>query len=274
MTTAEAVLFLTMLCLATIVLIWAWIPPLFHLLGFSTMDSQEDPSPPLQRMEQPDYQDFDAQLRALGFEAVGGYRKTVWYFLHHWTKSFHGRVFLAPDRRCYAMIAWLHAFDLPRVRFGTLLGSGALLETSNALEELRIVRSDRIRTGHVTRDLKKLLAVHQEQVTEWSPDGSPPHTFTGLADAIAVDERVERTYLTSWPARLVAGLVLVVNFGLFAGPGLLVANSMGEQPCTLPAAVLTGAVGVFLFQMLHFVHIRTHRQAELCRARPDTAART
>jgi len=216
-------------------------------------------------MDVPEYRDFDAQLQGLGFRPLGGYAKTVRFFLHYWVKTYRGRVFLAPDRRCAAKIYWLHALDLPRVSFNSLLSNGALLETSNALEQLRIEKADHLRWGYVTRDLGDLLGLHQAAVAAWTGAGAPPQNFGDLTQILAVDERVDwhrlaRTWSTS-------ALLLVVYLMFFTSVGFIVTNELGEHPCAQPVAALAGGLCVLFLRLMHLVHVRAHRQAELSRAR-------
>jgi hypothetical protein len=265
MTFPEAALFLCLLALAGIVLIWAWIPPLFHWLGCYHVRNDEDRAPPVTHMEQPEYRDFAAQLQALGFTPVSGYRKTIRYFLHHWVKTFQGRVFLSPDGLCAAKIYWLNACDLPRVSFNTLLGNGTLLETCNSLPELRVDQPDSIRWGLLTCDLGQLHDEHRKVVAERTGTGSPPQPFHGLADVIAASEAVD------WPSlkrtRSTAGQMLLIYVLFFFAAGTSVAALLEDHPCALPAAAIAGGLSTLLLKVVHYYAIRSSRKEELEQAK-------
>jgi hypothetical protein len=253
------------------IVLWACVPPVGHLLGLHRYRCEEDSGPLPAGTKHPYYADFEGQLLALGFKLVGGCRQTAWFFLMHWEKTFRSLVFRSRERRCFARIYWLNDFDLPRVEFSTVFADGLYVETSNALEELRIQEKDHIRTGYCTRDLGSLLARHEEEITKVRGDAQPMSAAT-LGPLHAAITRISLWALRRYRGLAVAMLLLPL---FFLGVGVCTATLVFDpSPAQLPVGLLMGAVTWLLTRLSIDRAIGAEREQELAQGQPAAASET
>src|SRR5262249_3252519 len=88
----------------------------------------------------------------LGFHPVGTRNQILWFFHYHWRTSFQSRVFAIRRAHCIALAYKLQAWDHWRLCFVTAFCDGAILETANQMESLRIEEPDYLRWGLSTPD--------------------------------------------------------------------------------------------------------------------------
>src|SRR5262245_15020310 len=117
--TATAVLWV----LSALVILWAVAPPLGHVLGLTRhrIELTDYPSVVEPGGDDPAYEAAFAELRKLGFHALGGYRQRFQLYLFHWLKEFHTRVLVSEQHQCFACIYRLVRGDEVRVRFTSVI---------------------------------------------------------------------------------------------------------------------------------------------------------
>jgi hypothetical protein len=156
------------------VALWRLMPAVFNALGLTFrrgfIDDNAGALEPCG--DDAEYDELFNQLRNLGFEPVGRRSNTCWFFLHHWYRNFQARVFAARQGDCIAVAYQLRAWDQWRLCFVTTFSDGAIVQTANQLERLRIEEPDHLRWGLATPDRGLLLERHREVCREFAGAGS------------------------------------------------------------------------------------------------------
>jgi hypothetical protein len=154
--------------------LWMVLPAVLCALGVtfrqSVIDDQAAALEPTGN--DAEYVDLFNQLRRLGFEPVGRRSTTCWLYLHHWYRSFLSGVFAAPKGDAFAVAYKLWAWDRWRLYFVTPFSDGAIVETANQIERLRIDEPDHLRWGLATPDRALLLERHREVCRDFAVAGS------------------------------------------------------------------------------------------------------
>jgi hypothetical protein len=156
------------------VALWMLLPAVLNALGLTLWrGSIDDEASALEPVgNDADYDELVAQLRGLGFEPVGRRSTTCWLFLHHWYRVFHSRVFAARSGDCIALTYRLRAWDRWRLCFVTAFADGAIVETANQMEGLRIEEADYLRWGLATPDRALLLERHRAACRDFAAAGA------------------------------------------------------------------------------------------------------
>jgi hypothetical protein len=156
------------------VALWMVLPALVSTLGVTFRQSViDDDAAALEPSgNDAEYEDLFNQLRRLGFEPVGRRSTRCWLFLHHWYRSFQSRVFAARKGDAFALAYKLWAWDRWRLYFVTPFSDGAIVETANQIESLRIDEPDHLRWGLATPDRAFLLERHREVCRDFAAAGS------------------------------------------------------------------------------------------------------
>jgi hypothetical protein len=156
------------------VVLWMLLPAVLDALGLTfRQGSIDDDAAALEPTgEDADYEDLFAQLHRLGFEPVGRRSTMCWFFLHHWYRNFQSRVFALPRGDCIALTYKLRAWDPWRLCFVTAFSDGAIVQTANQMERLRIEEPDFLRWGLATPDRAVLLERHREACRDFAAAGS------------------------------------------------------------------------------------------------------
>jgi hypothetical protein len=151
-----------------------WLPAVLNALGLTLFRvSMDDDAAALEPSGyDAEYAELLAQLRSLGFVPVGRRSKTGWFFCHHWYRNFHSHIFALPRGECIAVTYKLWRWDRWRLYYLTAFSDGALVETANQVERLRIDEPDYLRWGLATPDRTLLLARHREVCRSFAA-GSP-----------------------------------------------------------------------------------------------------
>ena len=252
------------------VALWMWLPALLNALGLTFLRvSMDDDAAALEPSgSDAVYAELFAQLRCLGFVPVGTRRKTCWFFCHHWCRTFQARIFAVPQGDCIAVTYQLWPWDTWRLAFLTAFSDGAIVETANQLESLRIDEPGYLRWGLATPDRALLLERHREVCRSFAPRGShsdSPGVVVDQAGAVSrrfavgnsrsvavlpVEEvsRLELQHSTRyhrrhdrWVGLIVMSMSLCcLGLGLLClGLGLLLVRRFGDTaPYLLPVSVI------------------------------------
>jgi hypothetical protein len=231
------------------VALWRWLPAVLNALGLTLWRvSMDDNAAALQPSgSDAAYEELFAQLRGLGFVPVGRRSKTGWFFLHHWYRNFQARLFAGPQGDCIAVTYQLRSWDPWRLCFMTAFSDGAIVQTANQMERLRIDEPDYLRWGLATRDRALLLERHREACRSFAADGS-------RSVAVLPVEQVNRLELQHaarnhrkrhrW-----TGLKVMSHSLWYLGIGLLLVRRFGDTaPYLLPVSVIAWA---FLWPAVH-----------------------
>jgi hypothetical protein len=153
------------------IVVWRLLPAVLNALGLTLRHGHVDndvvallPA----AGNDPEYTDLFGQLRSLGFHPVGTRTNTYWFFVHHWYRKFRARVFALADDDCYAVAYKLRIWDNWRLCFVTAFSDGAILETANQMESLRIEEPKFLRWGLATPDRALLLERHRQACREFA----------------------------------------------------------------------------------------------------------
>lgn len=169
----DEILVLLWLCAGGVAL-WMLLPAVLNAVGltFHRSSIEEDASALQPAGDDAEYEALFAQLRHLGFEPIGKRTTTCWFFLHHWHRTFSSRVFAAQKRDAIALVYKLRAWDNWRLCFVTAFSDGAIVETANQMERLRIDEPDHFRSGFATPDRALLLECHHAACREFAAKGA------------------------------------------------------------------------------------------------------
>jgi hypothetical protein len=165
----------TMLWLgAGAVVLWRWLPAVLNALGLTLFRvSMDDDAGALEPSgDDAAWEQLFAQLRCLGFVPVGRRSKKCWFYTHHWCRNFQARIFAVPQGDCFAVTYKLRPWDSWRLCFVTAFSDGAIVETANQMERLRIDEPDHLRWGLATPDRALLLERHRETCRSFAESGS------------------------------------------------------------------------------------------------------
>jgi hypothetical protein len=248
--------------IAFIVLIWACVPSLMHVLGLSqhTQRSETAPKDLTPNDAEPDYDDAYQQLTALGFRPLGAFRERLWFFYFHWSKSFRTRVFIHPERHCYAC-AYRLARERVRVSFATCFSDDSLIWSSDSLEAYQLGDDDWIRWGFVTDDLAQLWALHQEVVDKYRRPCREVDARDDLSTLLNLIGKVNGRYVRQDRGR--AGRMLktsVLSLGICP---IVAAFIHGLGHWMVPCGVLAGGLGWAGFHFLWPRVVGMKRKVEL-----------
>ena len=165
------------------VALWMWLPAVLNALGLTHWQvSMDDDAAALEPCgSDAAYEELFAQLRRLGFVPVGRRRKTCWFFLHHWYHTFQARIFAVPQGDCIAVTYKLRPWDPWRLCLVTAFSDGAIVESGNQMESLRIDEPDHLRWGLATPDRALLLERHREECRSFAAGCSSLGTFVQSA---------------------------------------------------------------------------------------------
>jgi hypothetical protein len=156
------------------VALWMFLPAVLNALGLTFRQSVIDYDALALEPAGNDaeYEDLYNQLRRLRFEPVGTRSTSRWLYLHHWYRNHQSRVFAARQGDAIALAYKLWAWDQWRLSFVTAFSDGAIVETANQMESLRIDEPDYLRWGLSTPDRAFLLERHREVCPDFAAAGS------------------------------------------------------------------------------------------------------
>jgi hypothetical protein len=288
------------------VALWMWLPAVLNALGLTLMQVSMDNDAAALEPSGSDaaYEALFAQLRGLGFVPVGRRNKTCWFFCHHWYRKFQTRVFVVPrgDRvaetyqqlpgsvtltefknvpqgDCMAVMFKLWPWEPWRLYFLTAFSDGALVETANQMESLRIDEPDYVRWGLATPDRGLLLERHREVCRSFAAGGSRRVAVLPVEEINRLERRLSSRYHRQhhrWTGLIFMSLSLCC-FGmgwLCLGIGLLLVGRFGDTtPYLVPASVIAWgmlwpAVQAWLFRATAG-HLRAEENAG-CQRNPPT----
>jgi hypothetical protein len=153
--------------------LWRVLPAVLNALGLTYRQGyvDDDASALEPAGDDAEYEALFGQLRCLGFEPVGRRSNSYWFFLHHWYRNFQSRVFAVRQGDCIALTYKLRAWDSWRLCFVTAFSDGAIVETANQMESLRIEELHHLRWGLATPDRALLLERHREACRDFATAG-------------------------------------------------------------------------------------------------------
>jgi hypothetical protein len=249
--------------LAGIVIVWALTPLLLHVLGLSryVQTIETRPADLAVSEDESDYDDVFQQLRALGFEPLGAYRESHWFFFFHWVKSFRTRVLVCHAHRCFACVYRLARGEQVRVAFVTCLGDSGLVWSSNSLETHHAEEEDFVRWGYVTDDLAQLFPLHQQLVEKLRSPTREPEIGAGLSLLLGAVARINQRHPRQ-DRRLALHFLKVCLFALGTCP-LVAVLVLGHDHWTVPFGVLFGAIGWVAFLVVWPRVLRRKRAREV-----------
>ena len=199
-----------------------------------------------------EYEDLFGQLRSLGFEPVGRRSTTCWFFLHHWCRNFQSRIFAARQGDCIALTYKLRPWDPWRLCFVTAFSDGAIVETANQMESLRIDEPDHLRWGLATPDRALLLERHREVCRDFAAAGSRSVAVLPVEQVNRLIRHHESRYHRKrhrW-----TGLNTMSISLWFLGIGLLLVRRFaGTAPYLLPVSIIAWG---FLWPAVHALLFR------------------
>src|ERR1700722_10739010 len=151
-----------------------WLPAVLNALGLTLFQNSMDDDAAALEPSGSDavYDELFAQLRCLGFVPVGTRSTKCWFFCHYWYRNFQTRIFALPKRDCIAVTYKLWSWDTWRLYFVTAFSDGAIVETANQMERLRIDEPDFFRWGLETPDRALLLERHREVCRTFAARGT------------------------------------------------------------------------------------------------------
>jgi hypothetical protein len=231
------------------VVLWMWLPALLNALGLTVWQVSIDDDAAALEPSGSDaaYEELFTQLRRLGFVPVGQRSKTCWFFLHHWYRNFQARIFAVPPGECIAVTYKLRTWDPWRLCFVTAFSDGAIVETANQMESLRIDEPDHLRWGLATPDRALLLERHREVCRSFAAGG-----YRSIA-VLPVEEvnRLELHHASRYHRKCHrwTGLGVMSHSIWFLGIGLLLVRRFGDTAtCPLPVIVIASG---FLWTAFH-----------------------
>jgi hypothetical protein len=221
------------------VVLWMWLPAVLNALGLTLLQvSMDDDAAALEPSgSDAAYEELFAQLRRLGFVPVGRRSKTCWFFLHHWYRNFQARIFAVPRGDCIAVTYKLWPWDPWRLCFLTAFSDGAIVETANQMESLRIDEPDYLRWGLATPDRALLLERHREACRSFAAGGSRSVSVLPVEEVNRLELHHAARYHRQhhrW-----TGLIVMSNSLWCFGIGLLLVRWFGDTaPYLLPVSVI------------------------------------
>jgi hypothetical protein len=231
------------------VALWMLLPAVLNALGLTFRQSsiEEDPSALEPAGDDAEYEELFAQLRGQGFEPVGKRTTTLWFFLHHWYRTFRSRVFAAQQGDAIALVYKLRAWDRWRLCFVTAFSDGAIVETANQMASFRIEEPDHLRWGLATPDRALLLERHRAVCQDFAAKGS---RSVATLPAEQVNQHIGHIESRSHRRRhRWTGLKSMSNSIWFLGVGLAVVyRFVGTTPYLLPVSIIAWG---FLWPAVH-----------------------
>lgn len=221
------------------VALWMLLPAVLNALGLTVRQSsiEEDPSALEPAGDDAEYEELFAQLRRLGFGPIGKRTTILWFFLHHWHRTFRSRVFAAREGDAIALTYKLRAWDRWRLCFVTAFSDGAIVQTANQMASFRIDEPDHLRWGLPTPDRGLLLERHRALCREFAAKGS---RNVALRPAAEVNQHINRHEYRSHRTRhRWTGLKTMSTSLWLLGAGLvLVRRFAGTAPYLLPGSII------------------------------------
>ena len=231
------------------VALWMLLPAVLNALGLTIWQVSMDYDGTALEPAGSDaaYEELFAQLRGLGFMPVGKRSKTCWFFLHHWYHQFQARIFAGPQRDCIAVAYKLRPWDPWRLCFVTAFSDGALVETANQMESLRIDEPDYLRWGLATPDRALLLERHREVCRSFAAGGSRSVAVLPVEQLNRLE--LHHASLNHRKRHRWTGLNVMSNSLWFLGIGLLLVRRFADTaPYLLPVSVIAWG---FLWPAVH-----------------------
>jgi hypothetical protein len=231
------------------VALWMLLPAVLNALGLTLWQvSMEYDAAALEPSgSDAAYEELFAQLRGLGFMPVGRRSKTCWFFLHHWHHQFQARIFAVPQRDCIAVTYKLRPWDPWRLCFVTAFSDGALVETANQMESLRIDEPKYLRWGLATPDRALLLERHREACRSFADGGSRSIAVLPLEQVNRLE--LHHASLNHRKRHRWTGLNVMSKSLWYLGIGLLLVRRFGDTaPYLLPVSVIAWG---FLWPAVH-----------------------
>jgi hypothetical protein len=219
--------------------LWMFLPAVINALGLTYRHGHIDNDAGALRPSGDDaeYEALFGELRGLGFEPVGTRSNTFWFFLHHWRRIFRARVFALPQRDCIALTYKLRPWDPWRLCFVTAFSDGAILETANQMESLRIEEPNYLRWALATPDRALLLERHREACRDFAAVGERKVAVLPAGEVCRlIREREARNHLKRhrW-----TGLKVMSTSLWFLGTALLLVRwTAGPASYLLPVAII------------------------------------
>jgi hypothetical protein len=221
------------------VVLWMFLPAVLNALGLTYRRGHVDNDAGALRPSGDDaeYEALFGELRGLGFEPVGTRRNTFWFFLHHWRREFQARVFAVRQGDCIALTYKLRAWDRWRLCFVTAFSDGAILETANQMESLRIEEPKYLRWGLATPDRALLLERHREACRDFAAAGEREVTVPPAGEVCRLIRQHEaRNHLKRH--RWTGLKSMSMSLWLLGTALLLVRWYAGTAPYLLPVAII------------------------------------
>src|ERR1700722_20007831 len=216
-----------------------WLPAVLNALGLTLLQvSIDDDAAALEPSgSNAAYEELFARLRGLGFVPVGIRNKTCWFFTHHWYRNFQAGIFALPPDDCIAVVFRLRTWDPWRLCFLTAFSDGAIIETANQMEILRIDEPGHFRWGLATPDRALLLERHREVCRSFAAKGSRSVAVLPMEQLV----RLELHHATRYHRKhhRWTGLKVMSNSLLFLGIGLLLLYRFFDTaPYLLPVSII------------------------------------
>jgi hypothetical protein len=228
---------------AGVVALWMWLPAVLNAMGLTLwrVSMGADAAALEPSGSDVEYERLFAQLRSLGFAPVGMRNKTCWFFIHHWYRNFQARIFDVPQGDCIAVTYRLRPWDPWRLCFVTGFYDGAIVETANQMERLRIDEPDHFRWGLATPDRALLLERHREVCRNFAAAGS--RSLAAMPAEMVNRLELEHASRYHCKQHRWTGLKVMSNSLWCVGVGLLLVLRFGDAaPYLLPVSVIAGAL--------------------------------
>jgi hypothetical protein len=237
------------------VVLWMFLPAVLNALGLTyrhgTVDNDAGALRP--SGDDAEYESLFSELRGLGFEPVGTRSNTFWFFLHHWRRNFRSRVFALRQGDCIALTYKLRSWDPWRLCLVTAFSDGAILETANQMERLRIEEPNYLRWALATSDRALLLERHREACRDFAAAGKREVAVLPAGEVCRlIRQREARNHLKRhrW-----TGLKVMSTSLWFLGVGLVLVRWLaGPAPYALPVAIIAWGL---LWPVIHAQLFRT-----------------
>ncbi|HVS33973.1 MAG TPA: hypothetical protein VMS17_00200, partial [Gemmataceae bacterium] len=188
-----------------------------------------------------EYDSLFIRLDELGFEPLGARQEIGWFANQHWYKEYPpGRVFGSRTGDCFATLFRIFESQPWRLSFHTVFTDGSLVSTANQMPNFCVDMPGYYRWGHVTPDLRELLAMHGETAEDFRAQHSLTIESPDLEGACAAVARHSERFLRSrGPALGLQGLMAPLMIGFMLT--VVIGFNFGFGGWSLPAAcVLAG----------------------------------
>jgi hypothetical protein len=234
--------FLLLWTAAGLVVLWTCLPSVLEWLGCRRiyMEGVDDPGA-AEPGDEPTYAAVAAELKALGFEPVGVKTTRMWFTGFRWTKTFRVYLFGTRSRDVFAAVFRLVPDEPWRLAFTTAFTDGALVQSANQLNGLKIEHDDYLRWGSATVNRTELLHLHRDVSEQFRAKGN--RTVAPLSSALyaELDRRHSENVLNRDFKHLPLQCLSYVLMHLLP-LALLLGVQFGFGSVLVPAAVIAGGL--------------------------------